>query len=287
MIIAINYSDNKFENQRKYNTSTAYRKGRVDKVIEYTSADIDPAFYERNKTILLYQRGAGLWLWKPYIILKTLDGMKSGDYLFYCDAGAYYVDKVSKLVAVMEKQHIDLMPFESPLLERQFTKKETFTRIGYHDYSQNQICASYILIKKNDSSLRILREWFNYMQDEVCVSYKHFTNEEDFPDYISHREDQSVFSLVCRKNQIHPFRDPSQYGERPWEYAWLKSYENRWKKWKLSEKKYPDSSYPRIIVSNRKFDPLQFKKKEFYKTVLWRIGLYNRYYYKYRFGALI
>lgn len=286
-VLAINYADDKFEYQRKYNTKTAYEKGKVDKVIEYSPRDIDNDFFQDNKVIFNYERGAGLWLWKPYVILKTLEQMDEGEYLFYCDAGAFYVNPVKKMINVMEKCHIDLMTFEIPLLERQFTKKETFVRMKYDDYSQNQICTGYILIKKSFSSLSILKEWFTYMQDEICVSYKHFTQEEEFPDYVSHREDQSVFSIVCRKNGIIPFRDPSQYGERPWEYGWIKSYEGRWKRWTLNEKKYSTSSYPKVVVSNRKINPLVFKKKELYKSILWKIGLYNRYYYKYRFGALI
>lgn len=287
MIIAINYCNARFETQRKYNTATAYTKGKVDRVIEYSLADIDAVFYERNQAIFAYERGAGLWLWKPYIILQTLREMQEGDYLFYCDAGAYYVDRVHKLVDVMEREHIDIMPFEIPFLERQFTKKETFVRMDYGDYTHNQICTTCMLLKKNDSTLSFISQWLTYMQDEICVSYRHFTEEAEFPDFVSHREDQSIFSLLCRKHHLQPFRDPSQYGDRPWEYAWMPSYEWRWKPWTLSEKKYPNSPYPKIIVSNRKFDPLRFQKKERYKSFLWRLGLYNRYYYKYRFGALI
>ncbi len=287
MIIAINYSDARFETQRKHNTATAYAKGKVDRVIEYSPADIDSAFYERNQAIFAYERGAGLWLWKPYIILRTLRGMKEGDYLFYCDAGACYVDRVDKLVRVMERERVDVMPFEIPFLSRQFTKKETFTRMGYDDYSHNQICAGYLLLKKNDASLSFISRWLAWMQDEICVSYRHFTNEAEFPDFVAHREDQSVFSLLCRKQGLQPFRDPSQYGDRPWEYAWLPAYAKQYKPWKLNEKKYPNSPYPKIVVSNRKADPARFQKKERYKSLLWRLGLYNRYYYKYRFGALI
>lgn len=287
MIIAINYSDANFQTQRQYNTATAYTKGKVDQVIEYAPCDIESAFYERNQAIFAYKRGAGLWLWKPYIILYTLRRMKEGDYLFYCDAGAYYVDKVRKLVDVMEQQGVDVMPFEIPFLERQFTKKETFTRMDYEDYSQNQICTGYMLLKKSELSLSIISQWLAYMQDEVCVSYRHFTQETEFSDFVAHREDQSVFSLLCRKHHIQPFRDPSQYGDRPWEYAWMPIYEKKWKPWTLNEKKYPNSPYPKIIVSCRHSCPAHFRKKECYKSLLWRLGLYNRYYYKYRFGALV
>ena len=42
MIVAINYADEKYKAAQKYNTNTAYKKGRVNKVIEYSPSDIDP-----------------------------------------------------------------------------------------------------------------------------------------------------------------------------------------------------------------------------------------------------
>ena len=38
-------------------------------------------FIEKNK------RGYGYWLWKSYIIKKTMDMMKDGDILLYLDSG--------------------------------------------------------------------------------------------------------------------------------------------------------------------------------------------------------
>lgn len=48
----ISHNINK-EYQRKYNTKTAYKKGKVDKVVEYSPRDIDNDFYQDNKVILI------------------------------------------------------------------------------------------------------------------------------------------------------------------------------------------------------------------------------------------
>lgn len=283
-IISINYSDAKYEKQRRYNTLTAYSKGKVDKVIEYSLEDIDNDFYKKNKSIFDYKRGAGLWLWKPYIILKTLSKMDEGHYLFYCDSGAYYVNKLSKLIDVMEAEAVSVMCFEIPLLEKQWTKKETFSFIGYSNFDRNQICASYILLKKNPESLKIVEKWLYYAQNERCISYKQFSDEPNFDDFIEHREDQSIFSIICHMNNITPFRDPSQYGDRPWQYAWCKIHKGKWKMWTYNEKKYTNSLYPRIIVSNRGADPIKFKIKEYIRNIVWKLGIY-KYYFKYIMGA--
>ena len=73
MIYVINYADGEpYESFRKINTKTAYQFGKANKVIEYSSKDIPQSYKEQHKEIFAYKRGAGLWLWKPYIIHKAL-----------------------------------------------------------------------------------------------------------------------------------------------------------------------------------------------------------------------
>ena len=115
MIYVVNYADASFSRNRKYSTLTAYKKGKADKVIEYTPDDIDRDFKKKHANIFSYKRGAGLWLWKPYIISKALKKIDEGDYLFYCDAGTVFVNKIQLLIDVMEKQKHTIMLFELPL----------------------------------------------------------------------------------------------------------------------------------------------------------------------------
>jgi hypothetical protein len=267
-IIAINYANEKFRTQQKYNTFTAYMLGKVDKVIEYSIKDIDDGYLQRNATIFSYKRGAGLWVWKPYIVLHTLESMNEGDYLFYCDSGAFYVNKVSKVIDVMERENVSILPFELSLVARQWTKKETFDIIGYENYTHNQIITTCFLLKKCSYSIEVIKEWSKYNQDEKCASYDHFTNAIEFGDYIAHREDQSIFDIICRKNNVIAFRDPSQYGDRPWEYARSGGI--------TVIKKYPSSTYPRIIISNRKMHPLKFLLREVVKMIALEFGLWSQ-----------
>ena len=268
MIYAINYADANFEKARKFNTKTAYSKGKADKVIEYSPSDLDEEFVKKNK-ILSNKRGAGLWLWKPYVILKTLKQINEGDYLFYCDAGAIYVNKIQYLIDCMEKYQQSVMVFELPLLSRQFTKKETFYLIGFDDYEQNQILGGYILLKKNNFSEFFVSEWLRYCEDERIISPEYFCPEiKEFDDFVAHREDQSILSILVRKHNLSVFRDPSDFGDRPWQYA---SNE-----WSFVPKKYLNSDYPKIIISSRKADPKKYLRKEKIKTILNKIGVYNQ-----------
>lgn len=272
MIIAINYADDKFKKSQKLNTKTAYLRGKVDRVIEYSPKDIDQEFKNKNKNIFSYKRGAGLWLWKPYIIFKTLKIMEEGDYLFYCDSGSYYINRVQYLVDCMEENNESIMAFELPLISEQWTKNETFEFLGCNcdEFKKsNQILATYILIKKNNKTIKLIEEFLEACCDEKIISYKNFNksiiNSES---YISHREDQSVFSILCRKHKITAFRDPSQYGNRPWEYRHNRDYI-------YNPKNYVNSNYPQILASYRNQSVFKFTIKEILKKVLSLVNLYS------------
>lgn len=271
MIYAINYADNKYRKAQKYNTKTAYTKGRADKVIEYGPEDIDYKFFKDNEKIFKYSRGAGLWIWKPYFVLKTLNKMENGDYLFYCDSGAYYVNKIQYLIDCMELNKQEIMTYELPLISKQWTKRETFVYLDCDNdefTEDNQILATYFLVKKSENTIEFFNQFLKYCCDEKIISYKIF-NEKiiDYKEFISHREDQSIFSIICKKNNLMKFRDPSQYGNRPWEY--------RNKDFIYKEKKYFNSEYPQIVCSYRTEKVLKMKIKEFVKKYFVYLNIYN------------
>ena len=54
MKVLINYADSKYKYVQKICSYTGYRKGKFDKVIEYSPKDIDRDFYKANEEILKY-----------------------------------------------------------------------------------------------------------------------------------------------------------------------------------------------------------------------------------------
>ena len=91
MLLCINYANEKFRPWQQLQTQTAHLFG-ADKVREYSPKDIDPDFYEKNKFIFEQPRGAGYWLWKPYVIKDALSNVGFGDYVLYADSGAFYIN---------------------------------------------------------------------------------------------------------------------------------------------------------------------------------------------------
>lgn len=54
-----------------------------------------------------------------------------------------------------------------------------------------------------------------------AIHYKIFDVEcKNSDNFIAHREDQSIFSLLCKKYRFKAFKEPSQFGIMPWGYKY-------------------------------------------------------------------
>jgi hypothetical protein len=264
-IIAINYADEIFKKKQKLNSLTAKYLGKADQVIEYSPSDIDDLFYEKNADILNQSRGGGYWLWKPYILLKTLQVANEGDYIFYSDSGSYYISKIKKLVDILKNEKKVIMLFEGPLVELQWTNNYTlqyfnnmFSNIGEGAIS-NQIIGTYILIKKCDETIKFIKEYLSFCEDINLVTDKQTDINHENRYFIDHRHDQSILSLLSKAYDISPFRDPSDYGYFPRRYLSSERF--------FMLKKYKNHS-PVILLCYRKENPFIYGIKYLVRKLL-------------------
>jgi hypothetical protein len=211
----INYASGKYIKSQEYCSNSAKNFG-FDEVISYSFNDIDDDFVETNKNILSQPRGAGYWIWKPYFIKKTLDKMEYGDILVYSDSGSYYQSSPMILVDILLNDPNGVLSFElKGLYERQYTKRDTFIHMGldepkYTDSSQRE--ATFIWLVKNDFTIKIINEYLEYAQNEIVITDIP-SKSENYPEFIDHRHDQSIWSLLCKKYDIEPHKLISQWGE--------------------------------------------------------------------------
>ena len=220
MIYLINYGNKPYAKMQKFQSYTARRFGKVDRVIEYSDIDIqaDTEFYSNNKKILSVKKGNGYWLWKPYIIYKTLQRLKDDDVLIYSDVDTIFLDSVSPLIEIMNKHKKDMLVFDSPNKEYQYTKYNLCEDLGLTDKSiitSRQRYASYNLWRKTDTSLSFAKHWLHHCGNEVFISDDNTSYTPGYIEhYVEHKHDQSIFSLLTKKNKIEAFRDPSNWGNR-------------------------------------------------------------------------
>lgn len=264
--IAINFSDANFSKIRRLNTITAKWFGGVDEVKEFSPEDIDPEFYDANKVILKQNRGGGYWLWKPYFIKRALESCELGDYLFYCDSGAIYINSIDHLISVMKSNNDDLMLFEVPLIERQWTNSHLIKSMSMQESSllnENQIVSGYILIKKTKKTVAFIDDYLELCKKEEFIT--DIMTEED-EEAFDHRHDQSILSLLAKKRGIKPYKDPSDYGAFPLRYLSVSRL------FKING--YKDN-YPVIVLSNRKAHPVIYWVKFKVRIILKKVFGYG------------
>jgi hypothetical protein len=186
------------------NKKSALEVGKVDEYYSYGPDDLDKKFKEKNKDILSRKRGNGYWLWKPYIINKTIvEKLKDGDYLIYTDACTLYMNSVYLFIKFLE---LHKMPMWMHILNRKesrYTKKDAFILLGADMpfYSQtNQYQAGIQVYKKSEYTIKFIQDWLYYCQDKrIITDDKNTLNQSNYKGFRGNRHDQSVLSLLIKK----------------------------------------------------------------------------------------
>lgn len=212
MIYLINYANDVFASKQKMNSFTAKFFGKVDKVKNYSPSDLDEVFYEKNKSILNQNKGGGYWLWKPYIIKKTLEEISENDVLIYVDSGLLIIRDLRELVEILNESGNDVMLFDFPLIEIQWTQKSVFDHLEMDNEEakfSRQFMANILIFKKTNYTINFVNEWLNLCQHPMLLISN--SQIENSPFFIAHKEDQSILSVLAKKYGIVPFSDPTDY----------------------------------------------------------------------------
>lgn len=216
MNILINFSTPSHRKAQVFNSKTALKIGGFGECIEYSSADIDTDFYNTNRATLDEPRGAGYWLWKPYFILKTLKEIDAKDVLMYADSASHFINSAAPILDLPKKFNQDIIPFELELKECDWTKRDAFELTGLTgDRYENtpQRLASFMVVRKTPFSLKFFSEYLMYCcNPNILTDLVNISRQPNAPNFQLHRHDQSIFSLLTKKYNLHGFRDPSQWG---------------------------------------------------------------------------
>jgi hypothetical protein len=171
---------------------------------EYLQQDIE--FWGRHSEFIMKNnKGYGYWLWKPYIIKKTIETLNDGDILLYLDSGCEInINKRNEMLNyfnIIKTEHI-ITAFT--YTEKHWNKMDLILYLNanskeYTDTPQRQ--AGALLFYVCDKTRRIINEWYdtacNYhlIDDSPSVS-------KNYDGFKEHRHDQSIFSLLTKKYNI-------------------------------------------------------------------------------------
>ena len=180
--------------------------------ILFTAADLksDTLFWETHGDFVTKNtRGYGYWIWKSYLIQKTMKQMNYGDILLYLDCGCE-IDCREKnwIYNCIEQVKIDKIMgtyyrYSGDVTEKYWSKMDVVKKLNIDDTLLNdkQRQGGLLLFYICEETLQFVNEWYT-----LCCDYH---NLDDSPSILKnivgfkeHRHDQSLFSLLTKKYNL-------------------------------------------------------------------------------------
>jgi hypothetical protein len=208
-IIFLTFGNEKYYNSLERIKNEALLFNIFDTILIYNDIDLKnffPDFWETHQNFILNNpRGYGYWLWKSYLVLKTLEKMNENDILIYADAGCtlnkYGIDRLNQYIDIVKNSNYGILSFVLPFLEKTYTKMDLFSHmslINDEHLNSKHLMATIFILKKCSHTEFLINEWYkissiyNLLNDSPSIINNDIT-------FIEHRHDQSIFSLIRKK----------------------------------------------------------------------------------------
>jgi hypothetical protein len=170
----------------------------IDRIFTYTPSDIDFSFYQKNSHILDQPKGAGYWLWKPYIILDAMKRLPENSLILYLDGDMLMIDDITPLSELMSKH--DRVFFYNSHQNLPYIKKDAYLLMGLdpEQYKNHtHLFGFFILLKNNAKNKQFITTWLNYCLDERILTDIPSTLGTEYQEFKSHRHEQAILSLLA------------------------------------------------------------------------------------------
>jgi len=207
----VTYATTDFRPAQERLARSAREHGHVDHVYLFGPSDIQStAFYARHRAILDAPRGAGYWLWKPYLILERLKHIPEGDFVIYSDSGRSVANEYRRPVDPLLEWATELGNGVMPGISipyageaSKWTKRDCFFYMDCDTerfWQHPQIQATHSVWQKCDFAMNFAASWLKYCCDERLITDAPNTcGLDNFSAFIDHRHDQSILTnLVIR-----------------------------------------------------------------------------------------
>ncbi len=184
-----------------------------DEVILYTPADLPEEL--KGHPLMRYGKGGGYWLWKPWIIQKTLREHNYGDIVVYADAGSTLrkSPEWSRLFELMDRYDTLCFQYAETVPEfarwgntctkiKYWTKKNALAFLdsyfGDRAYRENcKVMGGLLFMKNPDNSL--LRQWLDISLNhpELVVDPTPEEMQDQEPGFAYHKHEQSFITALA------------------------------------------------------------------------------------------
>ncbi|MFA5421058.1 MAG: hypothetical protein WC280_03500 [Patescibacteria group bacterium] len=242
-----------------------------DGIFIYDENRLDNTFREKFKDKLKSKvRSFGYWVWKPQIILQSLEKIDMGDILLYTDAGCHlnkkgvkkleeYFEGVNKSELGIGVTQFVIKSKDSALVsgqnfEKEWTKGDIFSFFNVLDkeeiYNTGQYQSTVLFVKKTEKTLDFIKKWALVFEQNFNLVDDSPSKSKNFEEFKENRHDQSILSILLKIQDTPPFSIPASEIEQT--------------NWKLLEK-YPilakrDRGLSILNRIRRKFAPYRINK---------------------------
>jgi len=212
IFITFGGGDNKYIYAAKRLIEQAKFTNYFDKIILYTDSDLkkDKYFWKKHSNFILNnKKGYGYWIWKPYIIKKTMEAMKEGDIIMYLDSGC----EIGGVKQSFIPQYFDYVKIDKIIgtyyrtfpLDNEWCKMDLLVHLNMQNsnlINTPQRQAGALLIYNCKETQNIIHKWY-----EIACIYNMIDDSESIHKnldcFCEHRHDQSIFSLLTKKYGIY------------------------------------------------------------------------------------
>ena len=152
-----------------------------------------------------YKRGYGYWIWKPYLILKTLRIMPIGSTLLYVDGRTGLhpnCKKIDWFDKFINSNRYDIGLFKTVHKEYKWTTGDLFSLFNLTTYSSSasteQYCGTYLCFKNNIKTQKFVEAWLDILINKSHLCRDESSYKSNHKKFIQNRHDQSVLSLLTK-----------------------------------------------------------------------------------------
>ena len=187
-----------FQNQHAL-AQSALNRG-IDFILNYRRSHIDDDFYKKNQAILDEKFGAGYWLWKPYVILKTMLTAPEGSIIVYADCGDIFTGSLMPILKYLKNHDGVFYRYDSDgngslntTMDNQVAKE-----LGVDEHPdfkiKSQLWAGFMAFRNCQASREFVKSWL-----ELCTN----------PNFIKgygkdkHFHDQSLMNISFMKSSAN------------------------------------------------------------------------------------
>ena len=237
----LNLSVKRFKKQSK--ELNFYKGIKIFRLNDLSSA-------KQKQLSVFFQQGKkrlyGYSCWKPEVILSYLNAIPQNSILQYSDIGCHFnykgIKRLNDYIQISDKNSILSFKYNKPnfdlkkkfkfqiYYEYQYTKADSWKYLKINSDSEilktEQIWSGTMFFKNNSYVRNFLNEWANICQISKLIDDSE-SIEPNHPNFIEHRHDQSIFSILCKKEKIYNLSaSECEWAEfenkRSWEH--LKNY---------------------------------------------------------------